>query len=134
MGKEGSEVFGCYMFPSSIITCRIPSIKKINYFFNSVTLTTLYNLTIKQIKLMYVYSQFSDDNCYQIQNKNPMKVYKKRNGTACKCYGRGMLEIFSSPGNLQKIPETMGFQITDFDSKPMYAGQIIQYKVTPLWV
>jgi ligand-binding SRPBCC domain-containing protein len=33
----------------------------------------------------------------------------------------------------QKItPETMGFQITDFDSKPMYAGQIIQYKVTPL--
>jgi ligand-binding SRPBCC domain-containing protein len=26
----------------------------------------------------------------------------------------------------------MGFQITDFDSKPMYAGQIIQYKVTPL--
>jgi hypothetical protein len=24
------------------------------------------------------------------------------------------------------------FQITDFDSKPMYAGQIIQYKVTPL--
>jgi hypothetical protein len=23
----------------------------------------------------------------------------------------------------------MGFQITDFDSKPMYAGQIIQYKV-----
>jgi ligand-binding SRPBCC domain-containing protein len=56
----------------------------------------------------------------------------KRNG-ACKCHGRGVLEIFSSPSNLQKItPETMGFQITDFDSKPMYAGQIIQYKVTPL--
>jgi ligand-binding SRPBCC domain-containing protein len=36
-------------------------------------------------------------------------------------------KFFSSPSNLQKItPETMGFQITDFDSKPMYAGQIIQ--------
>ena len=29
-------------------------------------------------------------------------------------------------------PESMGFQITDFDEKNMYAGQIIQYKVTPL--
>ncbi|MEO8253906.1 MAG: SRPBCC family protein, partial [Flavobacterium sp.] len=27
----------------------------------------------------------------------------------------------------------MGFQITDFDEKNMYAGQIIQYKVTPLF-
>jgi ligand-binding SRPBCC domain-containing protein len=26
----------------------------------------------------------------------------------------------------------MGFQITDFDNKSMYAGQIIQYKVSPL--
>ena len=41
--------------------------------------------------------------------------------------------FFSSPKNLQKItPETMGFQITDFDGKKMYAGQIIQYKVSPL--
>jgi ligand-binding SRPBCC domain-containing protein len=61
-----------------------------------------------------------------------MKIYK-RNGAACKCHCRGVLKFFSSPSNLQKItPETMGFQITDFDSKPMYAGQIIQYKVTPL--
>ena len=42
-------------------------------------------------------------------------------------------DFFSKPGNLQKItPETMGFQITDFDNKSMYAGQIIQYKVSPL--
>jgi hypothetical protein len=39
-----------------------------------------------------------------------------------------------SPRNLQKItPEGMGFQITDFDQKSMYPGQIIQYKVTPLF-
>jgi ligand-binding SRPBCC domain-containing protein len=57
---------------------------------------------------------------------NPMKIYK-RNGAACKCHCRGCWKFFSSPSNLQKItPETMGFQITDFDSKPMYAGQIIQ--------
>jgi ligand-binding SRPBCC domain-containing protein len=48
------------------------------------------------------------------------------NATVEECW-----KFFSSPSNLQKItPETMGFQITDFD-KPMYAG-IIQYKVTPL--
>lgn len=62
-----------------------------------------------------------------------MKIYKKEtvqhvNATVEECW-----EFFSKPGNLQKItPETMGFQITDFDNKPMYAGQIIQYKVSPL--
>lgn len=62
-----------------------------------------------------------------------MKVYKKEtvqyiNATMDECW-----EFFSSPRNLQKItPETMGFNITDFDEKSMYAGQIIQYKVSPL--
>lgn len=62
-----------------------------------------------------------------------MKVYKKEtvqyvNATLEECWN-----FFSSPSNLQKItPEAMGFQITDFDNQSMYAGQIIQYKVTPL--
>lgn len=62
-----------------------------------------------------------------------MKIYKKEtvqhvNATVAECW-----EFFSKPGNLQKItPETMGFQITDFDNKSMYAGQIIQYKVSPI--
>lgn len=62
-----------------------------------------------------------------------MKVYKKEtvqhiNASIEECW-----TFFSSPKNLQKItPETMGFQITDFDGKNMYAGQIIQYKVSPL--
>jgi hypothetical protein len=47
-------------------------------------------------------------------------------------HGRGVLEIFPVLVTQKITPETMGFQITDFDSKPMYAGQIIQYKVTPL--
>lgn len=62
-----------------------------------------------------------------------MKVYKKEtvqhiNASIDECW-----EFFSSPRNLQKItPETMGFQIVDFDEKAMYAGQVIQYKVSPL--
>jgi ligand-binding SRPBCC domain-containing protein len=62
-----------------------------------------------------------------------MKVYKKEtvqhiNATIDECW-----EFFSSPRNLQKItPETMGFQIVDFDEKSMYPGQVIQYKVSPL--
>ena len=62
-----------------------------------------------------------------------MKVYTKEtvqhvNASVEECWA-----FFSSPRNLQKItPENMGFNITDFDNKPMYAGQIIQYKVSPL--
>ncbi|MEO8255131.1 MAG: hypothetical protein ABI554_12175, partial [Flavobacterium sp.] len=54
-----------------------------------------------------------------------MKVYSKQsvqhvNGTIEECWA-----FFSSPRNLQKMtPETMGFQITDFDEKNMYAGQM----------
>lgn len=62
-----------------------------------------------------------------------MKIYKKEtvqhvNATIEECWA-----FFSSPRNLQKItPDDMGFEITDFDGKPMYAGQIIQYTVSPL--
>lgn len=63
-----------------------------------------------------------------------MKIYKQEtvqhvNATVEECWA-----FFSNPRNLQKItPEGMGFQITDFDQKSMYPGQIIQYKVTPLF-
>lgn len=63
-----------------------------------------------------------------------MKIYKQEtvqnvNASLEECWA-----FFSSPKNLQKItPEEMGFQITDFDNKSMYPGQIIQYKVTPLF-
>lgn len=62
-----------------------------------------------------------------------MKIYKKEtvqyiNASLDECW-----EFFSTPENLRKIaPESMGFEITYFDNKSMYAGQIIQYKVTPL--
>lgn len=41
-------------------------------------------------------------------------------------------EFFSSPNNLAKItPDGMGFNIISGTEKEMYAGQIIQYKVSP---
>jgi len=63
-----------------------------------------------------------------------MKVYKKETVQLVNVSLEECWAFFSSPKNLQKItPETMGFQITDYDNKSMYAGQIIQYKVSPLF-
>jgi ligand-binding SRPBCC domain-containing protein len=68
-----------------------------------------------------------------LKKHKKMKLYKKEtvqhiNASIDECWS-----FFSSPRNFQKItPETMGFQITDFDGKKMYAGQIIQYKVSPI--
>lgn len=42
-------------------------------------------------------------------------------------------EFLSSPKNLKTItPDYMGFEIISGADKPMYAGQIIQYIVTPI--
>ena len=42
-------------------------------------------------------------------------------------------ELLSDPKNLQKItPEYMGFKILSGADRPMFPGQIIQYKVSPL--
>ena len=42
-------------------------------------------------------------------------------------------EFFSNPNNLKVItPKYMGFDILDLENTKMYAGQIIQYTVTPL--
>lgn len=62
-----------------------------------------------------------------------MKVYKKEsvqyiNASLEECWA-----FFSDPKNLKVItPKSMGFEVTDYDGKLMYAGQIIQYKITPL--
>ena len=42
-------------------------------------------------------------------------------------------DFLSDPRNLKEItPNTMNFNITECDYKKIYAGQIIQYTVTPL--
>lgn len=43
-------------------------------------------------------------------------------------------DFFSSPLNLSKItPEEMGFKITNQPAKTMFEGQIITYKVSPMF-
>lgn len=62
-----------------------------------------------------------------------MKLYKKESVQQVNASLEECWTFFSNPKNLQKLtPEDMGFTITDFDEKSMYAGQIIQYKVSPL--
>jgi ligand-binding SRPBCC domain-containing protein len=62
-----------------------------------------------------------------------MKIYKKESVQHVNASLEDCWTFFSNPKNLQKItPEEMGFEITDFDDKSMYAGQIIQYRVSPL--
>jgi ligand-binding SRPBCC domain-containing protein len=62
-----------------------------------------------------------------------MKIYKKESVQHVNASMEECWSFFSNPKNLQKItPQDMGFQITDFDDKKMYPGQLIQYKVSPL--
>ena len=42
-------------------------------------------------------------------------------------------EFFTNPRNLSTLtPKEMNFNIISNDDKPMYAGQVIQYSVTPI--
>ena len=62
-----------------------------------------------------------------------MKLYKKESKQLVDASLEECWHFFSDPSNLQKItPATMGFQVTDFDQKKMYQGQIIAYKISPL--
>jgi ligand-binding SRPBCC domain-containing protein len=63
-----------------------------------------------------------------------MKIYKIETVQLVSASLDECWAFFSSPQNLQKItPNDMGFQITDFDNKSVYPGQVIQYKVSPLF-
>lgn len=63
-----------------------------------------------------------------------MKVYSKQSVQHINTNIEECWAFFSDPSNLQKItPQNMRFQVTDFDEKNMYEGQIIQYKITPLF-
>jgi len=60
---------------------------------------------------------------YQLQSKQILPITLKE-----------AWDFFSSPKNLQTItPDYLGFQITSELADKMYAGQIITYKVKPLF-
>ena len=63
-----------------------------------------------------------------------MKIYTKSSKQNLPISIDTAWEFLSNPANLKKItPEYMGFIIESGAERPMYAGQIIQYIVTPLF-
>jgi len=62
-----------------------------------------------------------------------MKIYTKRSVQKLPISLEKAWEFLSSPGNLKTItPDYMGFNIISGADRPMFAGQIIQYIVTPI--
>lgn len=62
-----------------------------------------------------------------------MKIYEFKAKQELPISQEEAWEFLSNPNNLQKImPSSMGFQIVSGANQTTYAGQIIQYKVTPL--
>ncbi len=61
-----------------------------------------------------------------------MKLYQLRSKQALPISQQVAWDFLSQPKNLKTItPEHMGFHILSGDEKPMFPGQIIQYKVSP---
>ncbi len=62
-----------------------------------------------------------------------MKIYRLASKQNLPISKKEAWEFLSSPKNLKTItPEYMGFNILSGADRPMFAGQIIQYIVTPL--
>lgn len=61
-----------------------------------------------------------------------MKLYQLRSKQALPISQKEAWDFLSQPKNLKTItPEHMGFHILSGADKPMFPGQIIQYKVSP---
>jgi ligand-binding SRPBCC domain-containing protein len=65
--------------------------------------------------------------------KNIMKIYTLHTKQNLPITLEQAWEFLSNPKNLKTItPDYMGFKTLSGDEKPMFAGQIIQYIVTPV--
>jgi ligand-binding SRPBCC domain-containing protein len=62
-----------------------------------------------------------------------MKIFKLKYSQKLPISLNEAWDFLSSPSNLELItPKSMDFNITDYDKKKAYQGQIIQYTVKPL--
>ena len=62
-----------------------------------------------------------------------MKIYQIKTKQKLPISSKEAWEFLSNPNNLAEItPKYMNFKILSGDDRPIFAGQIIQYKVTPL--
>ena len=63
-----------------------------------------------------------------------MKIYQKKTSQKLPILIKEAWNFFSDPKNLKIItPDYMGFDIIDGDDKKIFPGQIIKYKVSPLF-
>ena len=63
-----------------------------------------------------------------------MKIFKLKYSQKLPISLNEAWDFLSSPNNLELItPKSMDFNITDWDKKKAYPGQIIQYTVKPLF-
>ena len=63
-----------------------------------------------------------------------MKIFKLKYSQKLPISLNEAWDFLSSPSNLELItPKSMDFNITDYDNKKAYPGQIIQYTVKPLF-
>ena len=63
-----------------------------------------------------------------------MKIFKLKYSQKLPISLNEAWDFLSSPSNLELItPKSMDFNITDYDKKKAYPGQIIQYTVKPLF-
>ena len=62
-----------------------------------------------------------------------MKIYRFKKSQLLPITINEAWDFLSDPNNLKKItPDYMGFNILEKEDTKMYAGQIIQYIVTPI--
>ena len=70
---------------------------------------------------------------FLLKNKYALKIYTLHSKQNIPISLNEAWEFLSNPNNLKTItPEYMGFHILSGADRPMYAGQIIQYIVTPV--
>lgn len=63
-----------------------------------------------------------------------MKLYQLYSKQSLPISRQEAWEFLSDPGNLKVItPDRMGFEALSGADRPMFPGQIIQYKVSPFW-
>lgn len=61
-----------------------------------------------------------------------MKIYRLHSKQQLPISKKKAWDFLCDPGNLKVItPDSMGFHILSGDERPMFPGQIIQYKVSP---
>lgn len=82
----------------------------------------MFNIIIKTLNILYIYTKLNKMKIYTLHSKQNLPITLQQ-----------AWDFLSDPKNLKTItPDYMSFIIKSGADKPMFAGQIIQYIVTPV--